>query len=86
MSVVRPLDIARPDWTLEAACRGLDPNIFYPERGASLEPAKKICASCPVRIECAQYAIDNGDKYGIWGGLSEKRRRRVRMSGERLAS
>lgn len=86
MESMHRLDLTRPNWTDHAACKGMDQRIFFPERGASPEPAKKVCAGCPVRLECAQYAIDNADKHGIWGGLSEKRRRRIRQGRDLLAS
>lgn len=79
MDTMNRIDFTRPNWADEAACKGMDPKIFFPERGASVEPARKVCASCPVRVTCAQYAIDNADRYGIWGGLSEKKRRKIRM-------
>jgi len=78
MQVMHKLDVTRPNWADKAACKGMDPSIFFPERGASTEPARKVCAKCPVRTECAQYAIDNADRHGIWGGLSEKKRRNIR--------
>ena len=71
-------DFARPAWQQHGACRGLDPNLFFPERGESVKEAKAVCARCPVRAECLQYALDNYKNVGIWGGLSERERRRLR--------
>ena len=71
-----------PPWMRDAACRGMDPELFFPERGASpadYEEARAVCATCPVRQECAEYAVP--EKHGIWGGLSERERRRVRSGG-----
>lgn len=69
----------RPAWQADAACHGLrDVVDFFPERGRSVRPAKAICAECPVRVECLDYAIANGIHHGIWGGLSERERRKVR--------
>ena len=66
-----------PWWDL-ANCLGVEPSLFYPERGASTREAKEVCRGCTVRDNCLEYAIDNGEKFGIWGGLSERERRRVR--------
>ncbi len=65
-------------WWKFANCLGVEPNLFYPERGASTREAKEVCRGCAVRDECLEYAINNGEKFGIWGGLSERERRRVR--------
>jgi WhiB family redox-sensing transcriptional regulator len=56
----------------------VDPDLFFPERGASTREAKAVCRGCEVRDECLEYALDQGEKFGIWGGLSERERRRVR--------
>ena len=66
-------------WATDAACAGADPALFYPTEhaGASeIRAAKRVCAGCPVRVECLHYAIDNGEAYGIWGGMTLKERRR----------
>jgi WhiB family redox-sensing transcriptional regulator len=65
-------------WQEEANCLGVDPDLFFPERGASTREAKAVCRSCEVRGECLEYALAHGEKFGIWGGLSERERRRVR--------
>jgi WhiB family redox-sensing transcriptional regulator len=65
-------------WQLYANCLGVDPDLFFPERGASTKEAKQVCQSCVVREECLEYALANGEKFGIWGGLSERERRRIR--------
>ena len=69
----------RPDWYLRAACRGLSPDLFYGEREAGNESnihnAIEVCRSCPVIMECLQYAISEGEIYGVWGGVSPKKRR-----------
>jgi WhiB family redox-sensing transcriptional regulator len=65
-------------WQDYANCRGADADLFFPERGASTRRAKSICKACDVRIDCLEYAIVNGEKFGIWGGMSERERRRVR--------
>lgn len=65
-------------WQERANCYGVDPDLFFPERGASTREAKGVCAGCEVRADCLEYALDNGEKFGIWGGLSERERRRLR--------
>jgi WhiB family transcriptional regulator, redox-sensing transcriptional regulator len=77
-------------WQEQANCLGVDPDLFFPERGASTREAKGVCRGCEVRTECLEYALDHGEKFGIWGGLSERERRRVRrqraLERRRLAS
>ncbi|MFN8016199.1 MAG: WhiB family transcriptional regulator [Acidimicrobiia bacterium] len=65
-------------WQTRANCLGVDPDLFFPERGASTREAKSVCAGCEVKGECLEYALTNGEKFGIWGGLSERERRRLR--------
>jgi WhiB family transcriptional regulator, redox-sensing transcriptional regulator len=66
-------------WQDHALCAETDPEVFYPEQGASTRPAKKICRACEVRAECLAYAMETGQRFGIWGGLSENERRRLRQ-------
>lgn len=65
-------------WQFFSSCLGVDPDLFFPERGASTKEAKAVCKGCMVREECLEYALQGGEKFGIWGGLSERERRRVR--------
>jgi len=65
-------------WQDYANCRGADADLFFPERGASTRKAKAICGECQVRAQCLDFAIEVGEKFGIWGGMSERERRRVR--------
>ena len=65
-------------WQDEANCLGVDPDLFFPERGASTREAKEVCRGCVVRLDCLEFALVNGEKFGIWGGLSERERRRLR--------
>ena len=65
-------------WQERANCLGVDPDLFFTERGASTREAKGVCKGCEVRLECLEYALAHGEKFGIWGGLSERERRRVR--------
>ena len=68
------------DWQSRANCMGVDPDLFLPERGASTREAKEVCRGCVVREDCLEYALANGEKFGIWGGLSERERRRLRRA------
>ncbi len=69
-----------PGWQLRANCMGVDPELFFPERGSSTREAKEVCRGCVVREDCLDFAIANGEKFGIWGGMSERERRRVRRA------
>lgn len=71
-------------WQAHGNCRGVDPNLFFPERGESTRDAKAVCAGCAVRDECLEHALSRPEKFGIWGGLSERERRRIRRA-RRLA-
>ncbi|HAX82922.1 MAG TPA: transcriptional regulator [Actinobacteria bacterium] len=65
-------------WQDGANCTGANADLFFPERGASTRAAKAICRECGVRAACLEFAITTGEKFGIWGGMSERERRRVR--------
>jgi WhiB family redox-sensing transcriptional regulator len=69
---------ARPDWQAFAACRGSDRDVFFPSRGEAIGEAVAICQGCPVRAECLEYALINNEQFGVWGGLSERQRKRIR--------
>lgn len=64
-------------WQLKAACLESDPELFFPEEGESTAPAKRICAQCPVRTQCLDYALAKREPYGVFGGLSEGERTRL---------
>jgi WhiB family redox-sensing transcriptional regulator len=64
-------------WRDRAACRGLDPEIFYPVSDEDAAEAKSICAVCPVREACLEYALANRERDGVWGGATERERRRM---------
>lgn len=66
------------DWQERALCAQTDPEAFFPEKGGSTTEAKKICASCEVSVECLDAALANDERFGIWGGLSERQRRQVK--------
>lgn len=72
------LDDERYDWRDYGTCRTRPDINFFPERGENTRPAKVLCATCPVRDVCREVALANGERYGIWGGLSERERRRIR--------
>ena len=65
-------------WQSDSLCAQTDPEAFFPEKGGSTREAKKICASCEVRNQCLEYALENDERFGIWGGLSERERRKLR--------
>jgi WhiB family redox-sensing transcriptional regulator len=65
-------------WQADSLCAQTDPEAFFPEKGGSTRDAKKICASCEVRSQCLEYALQNDERFGIWGGLSERERRKLR--------
>ena len=67
-------------WQRQANCMGVDPDLFFPERGASTREAKEVCRGCVVREDCLEYALTNSEKFGSWGGLSERERRRIRRA------
>lgn len=64
-------------WMERGRCAETDPELFFPDKGQPSAPAKRVCARCEVRVECLQYALDRGERFGIWGGASEKERRRL---------
>jgi WhiB family redox-sensing transcriptional regulator len=66
------------EWRRRAACRGSDLGLFFPGRGESAEPARQVCARCPVRQPCLDYAIGHAITHGVWGGLAERERRPLR--------
>jgi WhiB family redox-sensing transcriptional regulator len=65
-------------WQTDSLCAQTDPEAFFPEKGGSTRDAKKICTSCEVRNQCLEYALKNDERFGIWGGLSERERRKLR--------
>jgi WhiB family redox-sensing transcriptional regulator len=65
-------------WQERALCAQTDPEAFFPEKGGSTREAKRVCMSCEVRVQCLDYALENDERFGIWGGLSERERRRVK--------
>ena len=72
-------------WRKHAACRGVDPDIFYPFSEEEAEEAKAICASCAVNETCLEYALSNRERDGVWGGATERERRRMVRQRRRSA-
>lgn len=72
-----PLVGSNDDWQERALCAEVDPELFYPEKGGSTREAKKICDLCEVQAECLETALANAERFGIWGGKSERERRRM---------
>jgi len=70
----------RPTWQHDALCRGMNPDLFHPIRGESCAEAKAVCAGCPVSEECLDHALAHNERAGIWGGMSEKERRKLAKS------
>ncbi|WP_219471284.1 WhiB family transcriptional regulator [Nonomuraea rhizosphaerae] len=75
-----PAGAASPAWRDEGLCAQTDPEAFFPERGAAPQLAKRVCQGCPVRPQCLAYALDHNIRFGVWGGLTVKERRRLRRS------
>lgn len=69
-----------PEWTTDAACAQVDPDAWFPEKGGSTREVKKVCASCPVRTECLDFALDHDERHGVWGGVSERQRRQLKKA------
>ena len=67
-------------WQERALCAPTDPVAFFPEKGGSTREAKRVCLSCDVRSDCREYALANVERFGIWGGLSERERRRLKKA------
>jgi WhiB family redox-sensing transcriptional regulator len=72
-------------WRLDGLCAQTDPEAFFPETGQSLQPAKRICMTCPVREQCLRYALENDERFGVWGGLSIAQRARLKRPNRAAA-
>ncbi|WP_304516321.1 WhiB family transcriptional regulator [Cellulomonas sp. JH27-2] len=73
-----PEDDGLMGWQERALCAQTDPEAFFPEKGGSTREAKKVCTGCDVKAECLEYALANDERFGIWGGLSERERRKLK--------
>lgn len=82
-----PSVVVEPDttWTDAAACRGLDPNVFYPLDEVDESLARRVCATCPVQGACLEWAIARREPDGIWGGLTATERKRLVRRRRRVA-
>jgi len=65
------------EWMSQGKCASLPPAIFFPNDGVGVEIARRICADCPVKATCLEYALENHIDHGVWGGASERERRRI---------
>ncbi len=73
------LDLLDPEsWMASGLCAQTDPDAFYPEKGESSRPAKRVCLACPVRAECLRYALAHDEQHGVWAGTSPRERRQLR--------
>lgn len=75
---VSPDDVDELGWQDRALCAQTDPEAFFPEKGGSTREAKRVCRNCEVRAECLEYALEHDERFGIWGGMSERERRRLK--------
>jgi WhiB family transcriptional regulator, redox-sensing transcriptional regulator len=64
-------------WMDRARCRNVDPEVFFPSDGMGVREAQRYCAECLVRESCLEYALENHIQHGVWGGMSERARRRI---------
>jgi len=79
------VDVADMAWMDDAICQQTDPEAFFPEKGGSTGDARRICRGCDVREECLEYALENDERFGIWGGMSERQRRPMRAARKAAA-
>jgi WhiB family redox-sensing transcriptional regulator len=77
-ALVADTSLEETSWQALARCAEVDPDAFYPDKGGSTRQAKKICGSCEVRQTCLEYALKHDERFGIWGGTSERERRKLR--------
>ena len=73
------------NWRQHAACSGLDPEIFYPVEDDDADPAKAVCGQCPVSTPCLEHALASRERDGVWGGATERERRRLVRQRRRTA-
>ncbi|WP_413467061.1 WhiB family transcriptional regulator [Mycolicibacterium sp. 120270] len=78
LDAIAPLTPEDDLWQEKALCAQTDPEAFFPEKGGSTREAKRICQGCEVRDACLEYALAHDERFGIWGGLSERERRRLK--------
>lgn len=73
-------------WADRALCAEVDPELFYPDASVTARHAKRVCMACEVRVACLDYALRTGQRWGVWGGLSERQRRAILRQRERRAA
>ena len=71
-----------PRWSDDALCAQTDPDAFFPEKGGATRDAKRVCTSCDVKAQCLAYALATDQRFGVWGGLSERERRRLKEAAK----
>jgi len=76
----------RYGWMDRAACAEVGGDTWFPEKGEPTDAAKQVCKRCPVKAECLDFALETGDRHGVWGGLSERQRRDIQRARERQAA
>lgn len=72
------IDDSELEWQERALCSQTDPEVFFPEKGGTTRDAKSVCIGCPVRSECLEWALAHDERFGVWGGLSERERRKLK--------
>jgi WhiB family redox-sensing transcriptional regulator len=77
-SIIADLLGNAPEWQERSACKETDPEAFFPEKGGSTREAKRVCARCEVKDDCLAWALKKKEKFGIWGGLSERERNKLK--------
>lgn len=75
------IQLQRQPWAAKAKCLQAEPETFFPDKGGSVREAKRLCAACPVRRDCLAYALEHDERHGVWGGFSERERRKLRRAG-----
>lgn len=75
-----------PPWVSSGVCGQVDPEMFFPEKGGSTKEAKLICRGCTVKAECLAYALEHDERFGVWGGLSERERRALKAEQTAVAA
>lgn len=76
------MEIIRERWMEHASCANLPCDMFFPSDGAGVIRAQRVCAKCPVTVSCLEYALKHQVDHGVWGGCSERKRRRILKARE----
>ncbi|MFM7271281.1 MAG: WhiB family transcriptional regulator [Actinomycetes bacterium] len=79
-----PTETTQP-WMADGLCRDYHPSLFFPSDGVGVDRARRLCAECPVKAECLEYALTYRIEHGVWGGASERERRRI-LRDRRIAA